>query len=166
MNQRCICLETSTCQTKCSRNSAHPEIRPIWSDTSWKTYVRTRRCARAKKPLQTSLISKAEFHVHSRKLQGHSGNSVKVITKCISRSGIGQWSRIVEALTDFWFLVPFCEEGTPAAASNSFKLGEMEENCQPKLHAVWKYIPQQINTYYSNIVRLFSIVIFNKIRRD
>ena len=70
-----------------------------------KTWVRTRCCTiateqRRQRKLQASLIFQAEFHAHSLILQGQ---AVKVITECISKSGIGQWSRIVEALPDFLF---------------------------------------------------------------
>ena len=75
----------------------------------------------AKKSLKSSLILQAEFHLHSLILQGQ---AIQVIVDCVPKSGIEQWSRVVEA----GFLIPFCEKGTPAAASNSLQPGEMEDN--------------------------------------
>ena len=71
-----------------------------------RTLPRIRCCAladglsEAKKSLKSSLILQAESHLHSLVLQGQ---AIQVIVDCIPKSGIEQWSRVVEALPDFLF---------------------------------------------------------------
>ena len=44
------------------------------------------------------------------------------------------------------FLIPFCEEGTPAAASNSLQPGEMEKSSKSRLHALQEIDPPDEQT--------------------
>ena len=139
-----ICKKLQLAKRSALRNSAHSEIRQIWSDTSSKNICTdsllydSDGTSEVKKTLQASLISQAEFHVHSLILQGQ---AVKVITECISKSGIGQWSRIVEALPDFLFrfVKKALQQQLPTASN-------LEENCQSQLHTVWKIDPADEQT--------------------
>ena len=44
------------------------------------------------------------------------------------------------------FLIPFCEEGTPAAASNILQPGQIEENSKSRLHALQEIDPPDEQT--------------------
>ena len=55
---------------------------------------------------------------------------------------IRDWTVVKNSRGTARLLVPFCEEGTPAAASNSFQPGEMEESSKSWLHAVQKIHPR------------------------
>ena len=125
------------------RNSAHSEIRQIWSDTSSKNICTdsllydSDGTSEAKKTLQASLISQAEFHVHSLILQGQ---AVKVITEFISKSGIGQWSRIVEALPDFLFR--FVKKALQQQLPTASNLARWKRIASPNCILCGKSIPQ------------------------
>ena len=88
------------------KNSSRPEIRQVWTDTSAKNIATdsllcsSDGLSEAKKSLKSSLILQAESHLHSLVLQGQ---AIQVIVDCIPKSGIEQWSRVVEALPDFLF---------------------------------------------------------------
>ena len=88
------------------RNSARPEIRQVWTDTSAKNIATdsllcsSDGLSEAKKSLKSSLILQAESHLHSLVLQGQ---AIQTTVDCVPKSGIEQWSRVVEALPDFLF---------------------------------------------------------------
>ena len=88
------------------RSSARPEIRQVWTDTSAKNIATdsllcsSDGLSEAKKSLKSSLILQAESHRHSLVLQCQ---AIQVIVDCVPKSGIEQWSRVVEALPDFLF---------------------------------------------------------------
>ena len=132
------------------RNSAHSEIRQIWSDTSSKNIIGTDSLlcdsdgtAEAKKTLQSSLISQAQFHVHSLILQDQ---AIKIITECISKSGIGQWLRIVEALPDFLFR--FVKKALPQQLPTASNLARWKRIANPNCtYAVWNFNPPDEQTH-------------------
>ena len=99
-------ISTSLVKRSALRNSARPEIRQVWTDTSAKNIATdsllcsSDGLSEAKKSLKSSLILKAESHIHSLLLQDQ---AIQVIVDCVPKSGIEQWTRVVEALPDFLF---------------------------------------------------------------
>ena len=88
------------------KNSSQQEIRQIWSNTS-EHYITTdtrlhdvTEINEAKKKLQNDQTSQAESHIHSLVCQGQ---LAQCVTESVSRTGVDQWSRLIESLPEFLF---------------------------------------------------------------
>ena len=129
------------------KNSSRPQIRQVWTDTSAKNIATDSLLCSSDGLSEAKKTSEIFVDPTSRISSPLPGTSRSSNTSyCRLHSEIRDWAVVKSGRSTAGFLIPLCEEGTPAAASNSLQPGEMEENSKSRLHALQEIDPPDKQT--------------------
>ena len=139
------------------KNSAHGEIRQMWSDTSSTNIepdsilCNTPKKSEAMRALENVLTEQAETHVHLLVLQGLAARGISGI---ISKSGMERWSKLVESLPEYLFR--FVRKAFSQQLATAANLVRWNRRTDPNCNICRKSIPQTNKHLLSNCSSLLE----------
>ena len=124
------------------RNSAHDEIKQMWSDTSFKNIeadsilCATPELSEAKKSMENALAEESASHVHSLGVQGLSVRGISISPK----SRMECWSKLVDNLPEYLFR--FVRKAFQQQLPTTSNLARWRKRTDPNCSICKKAIPQ------------------------